>query len=133
MAAQRKKTQLETMRQMPQPQHLPNQQPGSARVVKRQIEKKPKRSFYTLKMLLTVCGIGIFGLMFIQLYTISQINHYHYQMQEVRTNIERELSRNEQLNAQIAELSQYSRIIEIATARGLTLSENDVLHIEREK
>ena len=131
MAAQRKKIQLEMMKQMPQPQHFPNQQPRSPHVVKRQIEKKPKRSFYTLKMLLTVCGIGIFGLMFIQLYMISQINHYHYQMQEVRTNIERELTVNEQLNAQIAELSQYSRIIEIATVRGLTLSENDVIHIQR--
>ena len=131
MAAERKKIQLEAMTHMQQPQHLPNQQPGTRQVVKRRIETKPKIGFYTLKMLLTVCGIGIFGLMFIQLYMISQINHYHYQIQEVRSNIERELGNNEQLNAQIAELSQYSRIMEIATARGLSLSENRVLTIER--
>ena len=131
MAAERKKIQSETMKQTPQPQHLPNQRPDSPQVVKRYIEKKPKRSFYTLKMLLTVCGIGVFVLMFIQLHMISQINHYHYQIQEVRGNINRELTMNEQLNARIAELSQYSRIIEIATARGLTLSENDVINIDR--
>ena len=134
MAAERKNIQLETIGHMTQPQHQPNQRPNSPQVVKRRVENKPKRSFYTLKMLLTVCGIGIFGLMFIQLYMDSQINHTHYQIQRVRRDISHHLTVNEELNAQISELSQYSRIIEIAEERGLTLSANEniiIINVER--
>ena len=130
MAAERKNVQLEASKYMSQPGYLPNQQPESPRVVRRRAERKPKRSFYTLKMLLTVCGIGVFGLMFIQLYMTSQINHIHYQVQNMQIDINRELAINEQLNVQISELSQYSRIIEIATSRGLTFNEN-IENIER--
>ena len=130
MVAERKNIQLEVVQNMSQPGHLPNQHPDSPQVVRRRVEKKPKRSFYTLKMLLTVCGLGIFGLMFIQLYMDSQINHIHYEIQHVRMDINRVNARNEELSAQISELSQYSRIIEIATERGLTLSEN-IINIER--
>jgi len=130
MAARRKDEYLDAVRHVPQPQYLPNQQPDSPKVVKRRIDKKPKRSFYTLKMLLSTCGIGVFGLMFVQLYMISQINHVHYEIQRVRVNINREIAINEQLSAQISELSQYSRIIEIATARGLEFNEN-IINIQR--
>ena len=130
MAAERKNIQLEMVQNMSQPEHLPNQHPDSPQVVRRRVEKKPNRSFYTLKMLLTVCGLGIFGLMFIQLYMDSQVNHIHYEIQHVRRDITREITMNEQLSAQISELSQYSRIIEVATDRGLTLSEN-IINIER--
>lgn len=130
MVAERSNTQLEAVGQMHQPKHLPNQQPASPQVIRRRIEKKPKRDLYTLKMLLAVCGLGIFGLMFIQLYMDSQINHIHYDTQRVRMNISNELTRNEELTARISELSQYSRIMEIATERGLILSEN-IISIEK--
>ena len=130
MVAERRNTNLEAVGQMSIPNHLPKQQPDSPHVVRRRIEKKPKRNFYTLKMLLAVCGLGIFGLMFIQLYMDSQINHIHYETQIVRMNINSELTRNEELNARISELSQYSRIIEVATERGLILSEN-IINIEK--
>ena len=130
MVAKRKDIQLEVVRHNSQP-GLPNH-PESPQVLRRLVENKPKRSFYTLKMLLTVCGIGIFGLMFIQLYMDSQINHIHYDIQRVRGDINHQLTINEQLNAQISELSQYARIIEIAYERGLTLSENIInVNIER--
>ena len=128
MAAKRRDVQLEAIKHMPQ--HLPNQQPDSPRVVRRRVEKKPKRSFYTLKMLFTLCGLGVFGLMFIQLYMDAQLNHVHYQMQRVQMDISYQSAINEQLNAQISELSQRSRIIEIATERGLSISEN-IINIQR--
>ena len=131
MVAERKNIQLEASVHMPQPGHQPNQHPDSSRVVRRRVENRPKRSFYTIKMLLTVCGVGIFGLMFIQLYMDSQINHIHYDIQRVRININRELAVNEELNARISEMSQYSRIREVATERGLTLSDNIIKINER--
>jgi len=126
MVAEKRSTQLKAVGQRPQP----NQQPDSPQVVRRRVEEKPKRDFYTLKMLLTVCGLGIFGLMFIQLYMDSQINHIHYDIQHVRMSINNELRRNEEISARISELSQYPRIIEVATERNLTLSEN-IINIER--
>ena len=130
MAAKRKDVHLESIKHIQQPQYLPDQQLGSPRIVRRRVEKKPKRNFYTLKMLFVACGIGVFGLMFMGLYMDSQINHVHYEMQRVRMTIDRELAINEQLSAQISELSQHSRIIEIATSRGLTFNEN-IISIQR--
>ena len=107
-----------------EPQYLPNQQPNSPRVVRRVVTSKPKRSFYTLKMLLVMGGLGLFGLMFAGLYMDSQINHVHYQTQQVRRLIAEESAMNEQLVARISELSRHSRIIDIATLRGLEFNEN---------
>ena len=128
MAATKHNVQLKATGHLPQ--HLPNQQPDSPQVVRRRIEKKPKGRFYTLKMLLTACGIGVFALMFIQLYMDTQINHYHYDIQHTRVAINRVNFRNEQLNAQISELSQHSRIIEIATARGLSFNAENIIDIQ---
>ena len=115
-----------------QPSQLPNRQPDSPRIIRRRIEKKPRRSFYTLKMLLMICGLGIFGLMFIELYMASQINHVHYDIQRLQDTIGYELNINEQLNAQVSILSQQSRIIEIAMERGLTLTSNEnIINIQR--
>jgi len=125
MAAKKQNMQLE------QPIYQPNQQPDSSKVIRRRIKKKPKRRLYTLKMLLTVCAIGVFALMFIQLYMDTQINHYHYDIQRTRMVINREVLRNEQLNAQISELSQHSRIIEIAISHGLSFDAENIIDIQR--
>jgi len=125
MAAKKQNMQLE------QPMYQPNQQPDSSKVIRRRIKKKSKGRLYTLKMLLTVCGVGVFALMFIQLYMDTQINHYHYDIQRTRMIINREVLRNEQLNAQISELSQHSRIIYIATSRGLSFDAENIIDIQR--
>lgn len=115
-----------------QPNQLPSQQPDSPHIIRRRIERKPKRSLYTFKMLLMVCGLGIFGLMFLELYMASQINHIHYDIQRLQHTIDHELGINEQLNAQVSILSQPSRIIEIAIERGLTLTSNEnIINIQR--
>ncbi|MCL1989716.1 MAG: hypothetical protein FWG67_02385 [Defluviitaleaceae bacterium] len=115
-----------------QPTWHPQRQPESPRVVRRRIEKKPKKSFYTFKMLCMMCGIGIFGLMFVELYMASQINHIHYEIQGLQHQIEGAQVINEQLHAQVSILSQQSRIIEIATEHGLTLTPNEnIVNINR--
>jgi len=115
-----------------QPHQSPSQQPNAPHIIRRRIEKKPKRSWYTLKMLLMVCVFGIFGLMFVELYMASQINHVHYEIQSTRNAIHYERNINEQLEAQVSILSQQSRIIEIAMERGLTLTPNEnIINIER--
>ena len=131
MAARKKEIPYEMMNPNGQPKQLPLQQPDSPRVVRKRIEKKPKRSFYTFKMLLAVCCIGIFGLMFVQLYVDSQINLVHYEIQSTRSAIDQQLAINEQLRAEISDLSQYSRVIEIATSQGLTFNEDNIVNISR--
>ena len=81
-------------------------------------------------MLLAICGVGVFGLMFMQLYLDSQINHINVQAELTRMEINNALVMNEQLAAQVSELSRPARIIEIAEARGLTINDN-VIRIGR--
>jgi cell division protein FtsL len=125
MAAQRK---VDTLT------HLPNQQPqweqSPRRVVKKRLEKAPKRNFYSIKLLLAICGVGVFGLMFMRLYLDSQINHINAQTELTRMAINNQLIINEELAAQVADLSRQTRIIEIATERGLTFNDN-VIRIGR--
>jgi len=132
MAAKRKEKQIENANYMQaQPQYLPNQQPDSPRIIRRRTERKVRKRFQTFKIFLIASGLGIFSLMFIQLYIDTQITQVHYEIQQLRFDIGQELSVNEQLAAQISELSQRSRIIEIATERGLTFNENVIINIPR--
>lgn len=113
--------------------HLPNTQPqweqAPDRVVIRR-QKATKKSFYNLKMLLAISGIGVFSLMFMQLYLDSQINHINAQAELTRMEIAQELIINEQLASTVSELSRPTRITEIATNRGLTINDN-VIRIRR--
>lgn len=114
--------------------HLPNRQPQREhtpdKVVKKRLEKRAKKSFYSIRMLFAICGMGMFGLMFMQLYLDSQINHINAQVELARMEIEQELIINEELASMVSELSRPARINEIATARGLTINDN-VIRIER--
>ena len=115
-----------------QPNYNPNLQPDAPRIIRRRVEKKRRKSFYTIKALLIVCGIGVFSLMFIELYTASQINHVHYEIQSVQRTINQQLIRNEELSARVSVLSQHSRIIQIAEEHGLTLTPNEnIVNIQR--
>ena len=112
------------------PSREPQREQHPGRVVKKRLEKAPRRSFYSIKMLLAICGLGVFGFMFAQLYLDSQINHINTQTELVRMRINQELVINEQLASQVSELSRYTRIVEIATDRGLTFNDN-VIRIGR--
>ena len=125
MAAQRK---FNTMPEMPNRQ--PGQEQNPSRVVKKHLKKSAKKKFYSIKMLLAISGVGVFGLMFMQLYLDSQINHINAQAEFMRVEINQALVRNEELASQVSELSRLTRIVEIATSHGLTLNDN-VIRIER--
>jgi len=127
MSALRKSYQVENnIISHPNFQNQPNQLPLTSPVVRQRVKSKPKKDFYTLKMLMALCGFGVFALMFTQLYIDAQINQVHYQIQSIQTQMSIQSSLNEQLQAEVANLSQYSRIHEIATAHGLQFHENIV-------
>lgn len=125
MAAQRKLNAT-----MPIPNGQPQREQRPRRVVKKRSEKAPRKRFYGFKMLFAICGVGMFGLMFMRLYLDSQINHINAQAELTRMEIDRELVINEQLASQVSELSRPTRIIEIATEHGLTFNDN-VIRIRR--
>jgi len=129
MAAQRKQeVYLESVKHLPQ---QPYQQPAPKPVVRRRVVQKPKRRFYSFKMLLILSGIGVFALAFMNLYMVSQIHHAHYAIQLTQQEIRLQTSVNEQLNVQISELSQQSRITEIATRNGLYFIPENIVNILR--
>lgn len=129
MAAVRKETHLESVKHMPHQQ--PYQQPIGQPVVRRRVRKQPKRSLYSVKMLLALSGVGIFAVAFMHLYMVSQINHVHYEIQMTQQTIRNQTSINDQLNVQISELSQQSRITEIATRNGLYFIPENIVNIAR--
>lgn len=129
MAAQRKEQYYDALKHLPN--HVPNWQPESPHITRRRISQKPKKKLYSVKMILAVCGVGVFALAFMQLYMDSQINHAHYDIQRVQLRINQELSINEQLGVQISELSQHSRITRVAEERGLRFIEENIINITR--
>jgi len=127
MAAQEKVIQFDNINPAYEPSRQPKKQPRH--VVKKRVDEDVSKKPYAARFLfLTVCA-GIFSLMFLELYMASQINHVHYEIQQVQRHIATESSRNEQLVAEISVLSQHSRIIEIATRHGLIFDENNVINI----
>jgi len=129
MAAQRK-IYLEAIPKQNQPIHLPNQQPDAPRVVQRREKVKSKSGLHMIYTMSAICGIGLFGIMFTRLFVNTQINYIHYQIQISQRAITTQSAINEQLNAQIAELSQHSRIMGIANERGLEFNPENVITIE---
>ncbi|MCL2560546.1 MAG: hypothetical protein FWE07_08675 [Turicibacter sp.] len=125
MAAQRN---VDTVTYLPHQQPRREQQPDQ--VVTRRVRRRRKRSLYSIKLLLALCGMGVFALMFMQLYWDSQINHLNSQAEVTRLEINRALLINEQLASQVSELSRPTRIIDIAIENGLIISEN-VIRIQR--
>ena len=129
MVAQRKEVYLESVKHLPHQQ--PYQRPSVQPVIRRRVNQKPKRRLYSFKMLLVLSGVGVFAVAFMHLYMVSQINHVHYEIQLTQQNIRNQTSINEQLNVQISELSQASRITEIAIERGLSFIQENIVNIAR--
>jgi len=127
MAARKKVAPLEIVT----PHAQPNSQPDVKQVVRKRVKQEAGYRFYTVKMLIVVFGLGVFSLMFLELYMSSQINHVHYEIQRVQRDINQGVLMNDQLNAEISRQSQHSRIIEIATRHGLTFNEENVINISR--
>lgn len=128
MAARRQQVYSEPIRQIPaSPSRQPRRQPSAPVKVK----QVPKRRFYSFKMLIILSGVGVFALAFMHLYMVSEINHVHYEIQQTQRNIRHETSINQQLNVQISELSQASRVTEVAIERGLEFLQENIVNVGR--
>lgn len=128
MAERERLRHVTNLRQLSQPSPQTTSNPSIKPI--RQIVKRKKRSLYNAKGLLTLCGLGVFAMLFGQLYLDAQINRVHRQVEQTRFTISRESTTNEQLKSHVAELSQHARIIEIANERGLMFNEN-IIYIQR--
>lgn len=94
------------------------------RVVVRKVKKQKKHAFYSLQGLFVFSSVVIFAMLLGSLYFDSQIDQIHYETELLRMNIAEAQIINEQLYAEISELSMYSRVIEIARANGLDYHDN---------
>lgn len=107
-------------------QAQPKAKPVVRRVVKK-VNKEPKKQFYTLQNLMVLGGFLTFGLLFGQLWLDSQITALHVEAQNYQSRINSENEAASQLRSEIRELSSYSRVLEIATAHGLEVQENNII------
>ncbi len=93
------------------------------KVIKKKAVKR-KRGLYNFTNLAIVAGIGIFAIVGGQLYLDAQINQMHYQTEALKLKIANQTVVNEELYSKIAELSTYTRAMEIAKENGLSTYEN---------
>jgi len=114
---------------MPEATPTPNHQPDKTRVV-RHVEQRKKKSLYSIKSILVMSALAAFGILFGQLYLDSQINRVHYEIQELRFHIGNQQIANDQLYAQISQLSMSSRVMEVASEHGLSMQGGNVIYIQ---
>ena len=109
--------------------HYENQRapkPAVRRVIKR-VEPKPKAKVYTLRNLFVLGGLMTFAILFGQLWMDSQITALHVETENIRRSIDYQNLVHTQLRSEILDLSSYSRVMEIATAHGLEVQENNII------
>ena len=93
------------------------------KVIKKKTVKR-KRRLYNFTNLAIVVGIGGIAIVGGQLYLDAQINQMHYQTEALKLRIANQTVVNEELYSKIAELSTYTRAMEIAKENGLSTYEN---------
>lgn len=98
----------------------------SSRQVKRTVVKRKKKGLYNLSNLAILTGFFIFGLVGGRLYLDAQINQLHYETESLKLKISNQTVVNEELYSKIAELSTYTRAMEIAKQNGLATYNNIV-------
>ncbi len=93
------------------------------KVIKKKAVRRHK-GFYNFTNLAIIAGIGVFGIVGGQLYLDAQINQMHYQTEALKLKIANQTVVNEELYSKIAELSTYTRAMEIAKQNGLSTHQN---------
>ena len=83
-----------------------------------------KRSIYGIPLLVTLFSVGLFTVFLGQLYIDARINQVHYEIEQLRLSRHQQTTRNEQLASMISELSETTRINEIADELGLQFLDN---------
>jgi|GEM_PF-1479402 len=122
------KSTVEKMRKIT-PHVEPQVEVERKRVVKR-VSTQKKKDLYSLKNIALVSCMGIFLISFGQLHLDSKISKIHYEIQQISLEIANETVKNEQLASGIADMSMYSRVVEIAQENGLDYHDN-IISIDR--
>lgn len=98
----------------------------SSRQIKRTVVKRKKKGLYNFTNLAILTAVGSFCLVGGRLYLDAQINQIHYETEALKLKISNQTVVNEELYSKIAELSTYSRAMEIAKQNGLSTYNNIV-------
>ncbi len=109
----------------PVKRQIEQQQPiQPKRMVPKQIRKVKKKGLYSVQGLVGMTVVGVFLLLLGQLHLDGQINEIHYQIEQQKLQIDKQIVANEELYSKISELSTYSRSMRIAKENGLSTNEN---------
>lgn len=98
----------------------------SSQHVKRTVVKRKKKSLYNFTNLAILTGVGAFCLIAGRLYLDAQMTQIHYETEALKLKISNQIVVNEEFYSKIAELSTYSRAMEIAKQNGLSTYNNIV-------
>ena len=109
----------------PVKKQLVHQQPlPEVRLKPTQKRKVKKKGLYSLQGIVAMSVVGVFLLLLGKVHLDGQINQLHYQVEQLKLQIDQQVVANEELYSKISELSTYSRAMEIAKANGLSTYEN---------
>ncbi len=107
--------------------HSPNQSPVKKTqkrlLIKRQVRRETK-TLYSGKNLMIGLIAGVVLIVMGQLYLDAQVNAMHYKVENLKFEMNTQNVANEELYSKIAELSTYSRAMEIANEYGLKTQGN---------
>ena len=104
----------------PVKKQLVHQQPlQEVRLKPTQKRKVKKKGLYSLRGIVAMSVVGVFLLLLGKVHLDGQINQLHYQVEQLKLQIDQQVVANEELYSKISELSTYSRAMEIAKANGL--------------
>ena len=114
---------FEQQRVNTRPKHQPSAQP-QRKLVKRQVRKPSTTNKVNPTSLMGLMAVA--GCLFIggQLYLDSKLNDLHYDIENLKYNIGLQEVQNEELYANIAELSTYSRAMDIVESYNLETQGN---------
>ncbi|MGL4335670.1 MAG: cell division protein FtsL [Turicibacter sp.] len=98
----------------------------TARVLTKTRIVKKKKGLYSFGNLAVATCLGIFIIVVGQLYLDAKINKIHYTTENIKLNIGSQTVMNEELYSKIAELSTYTRAMEIAKKNGLSTYGNTI-------
>ena len=111
--------------QMPVVRQEQFKKPKTRTLIKRQVRRETKE-LYSMTNLAIGLIAGIFLIVVVQLWVDARINALHYEVENLKFEMETQNVANEELYSKIAELSTYSRAMQIANEHELKTQGNIV-------
>ncbi len=107
------------------PRRQSQQQTPKKVLIKKEV-RRAKKDLYSITNLGISLMVGVFLIVMVQLALDARLNAIHYETQMLKFEMEQQSVKNEELYSKIAELSTYSRAMEISKANGLKTQGNIV-------